>query len=336
MRSGDLNQFLADLTSFAREVRPHPPAGVDWEELAEVAERQGLAAILSYQLDYRFLASVRPPPWLRERLLLSFNGLVNDNLLKVTQLRRWLSEEGVPPVVLLGGIALADTFYPHIAFRPLEEIDLWAQPSQLAKLTAAMSEAGLSADPPGSRSPRSIAARFANPDIDLQVWSRPPGLPLSEAMGQALWDRKLSAPVFGPAAHRLEPADAVCAHLAALAVVGFAVPRVRLIDLREMVLRADAPAGSGEGFYTSNGVRLRWADVLERSHALGLDRSLWTGLRLVAALFPSPSAQPDRLRPRLPARVCALLEEAIVRPALNPHRTTVTRATHALRRYLLR
>jgi len=333
MKSGELNRFLAELTSFAREAAPRPPLGLDWEELAEVAEQQGLGAIVSYQLDYRFLARVRPPAWLRERLLMTFNGLVNDNLLKVTHLRRLLSEEGVPPVMLLGGIALADTFYPHIAFRPLQEIDVWVQAPRLAELAAVIAEAGVPSGPVGERRPqRPIAARFANPDIELQAWLRPPGLPLSEEAGRGVWSRSLSAPVFGPAARRLEPADAVCAHIAALALDGFAVPRVLLVDLREMILRADGP----EGFYAPGGVMLRWAEVEQRSRALGLLRSLWAGLRLVAELFPEARAKAEGLQPRLPATVGALIDEVVVRPGLDPHRTTVVRAAQALRRTLLR
>jgi hypothetical protein len=333
MKAGDLNRFLAELTSFTREVVPRPPPGLDWEELADVAELQGLAGIVSYQLDYRFLARVRPPPWLRERLLMTFNGQVNDNLLKITHLRRVLSEEGIPPIMLLGGIALGDSFYPHIAFRPLPEIDLWVQASNLAQLAAAIAEAGLPNHPVGERrDQRSVAARFANPDIDLQAWLRPPGLPLSQAAAAQLWDRSLAAPVFGPAAYRLDPADSVCVLLAALALEGFAVPRVLLIDLREMIHRADMP----EGFYAPKGIALRWTEVEERARGLGLVRSLWAGLRLVSELFPEVSAKAKPLEPRLPAAVRALLDEMVVRPALDPHRTTVARAAQTLRRALLR
>jgi hypothetical protein len=333
MKAGDLNRFLAELTSFTREVVPHPPPGLDWEELADVAELQGLAGIVSYQLDYRFLARVRPPPWLRERLLMTFNGQVNDNLLKITHLRRVLSEEGIPPVMLLGGVALGDSFYPHIAFRPLPEIDLWVQGPHLAQFGAAIAEAGLPSYPVGERrDQRSVAARFANPDIDLQVWLRPPGFPLAPIVATPLWDRSLAAPVFGPAAHRLDPADSVCALIAALALEGFAVPRVLLIDLREMLHRADTQ----EGFYAPKGIALRWAEVEERARALGLVRSLWAGLRLVGELFPEVSAKATRLEPRLPATVRALIDEAVVRPARDPHRTTVVRAAQTLRRILLR
>jgi len=333
MRAGDLNRFLAELTSFTREVVPRPPPGLDWEDLAEVAELQGLGGIVSYQLDYRFLARVRPPPWFRERLLMTFNGQVNDNLLKITHLRRVLSEDGMPPVMLLGGVALGDSFYPHIAFRPLPEIDLWVRAPHLAQFAAAIAEAGLPSHPLGERrDQRSVAARFANPDIDLQAWLRPPGLPISQAAAADWWDRSLAAPVFGPAAHRLDPADSVCALIAALALEGFAVPRVLLIDLREMIHRADTP----EGFYAPKGVALRWAEVDERARELGLARSLWAGLRLAAELFPEVSAKAERLQTRLPATVRSLIDEAVVRPALDPHRTTVVRAAQTLRRILLR
>jgi hypothetical protein len=57
---------------------------------------------------------------------------------------------------------------------------------------------------------------------------------------------------------------------------------------------------------------------------------------LVGELFPEVAAQAERSRPELPARVRAVLEELVVRPALDPHRTTVVRAVNAVRRKLLR
>jgi hypothetical protein len=57
---------------------------------------------------------------------------------------------------------------------------------------------------------------------------------------------------------------------------------------------------------------------------------------LAAELFPEVSAKAEHLQTRLPATVRSLIDEAVVRPALDPHRTTVVRAAQTLRRILLR
>jgi hypothetical protein len=109
------------------------------------------------------------------------------------------------------------------------------------------------------------------------------------------------------------------------------VPRIRLVDLREMVLRIDA----AEGFYGPKGEVLRSADLVERTRRLGLGRSVYAGLRLVEELFPEASANARRLALGLPSVSARLVEEAVVRPALDPRRTHVVRAVTALRRVLL-
>lgn len=332
MTAAEINAFLADLTSFERDVAPTPPPSLDWAELAAVVEWHGLGAIVSYQLDYRFLARVRPPAWLRERLLMTFNGFVNDNVLKVTQLRRLLSGDGMPATVLLGGAALADALYPHLAFRPLQEIDVWVRATDLLLAGTALGEGGLLPSAQGtSSSARTVAARFANPDIGLQLWRAPAGLSLGEATASALWDRKLPVPAYGPNAFRLAPADALCAHVAALSLSGFAVPRVLLVDLREMVLRTD-----GEGFYGPGDRVLASADLKVRAKEFGLSRALWAGLQIVSGLFPESAAKAAVLMPELPAQVRSLVFEAVVRPAFDPHRTKVVRALQPLRRILLK
>ena len=336
MTGSTLNALLAELTSFSRDAAPRAPAGLDWEELAALAEAHGLAALLSYQLDYRFLARLQPPPAVRERLAASFNAAVNDNVLKVTHLRRLLTAEEMPPVVVLGPPSWIDGLYPHIAFREIDDVDVWA--IDLKAAAGGFAEGGLAVHATGLRGSevgaRPLAARLASPDIALRVWRVPAGLRLDSRAAGAFWERKLPVKAYGPVAHRLDPADALVAHVAALALEGFAVPRIRLVDLREMVLRVDLPAACG-GLYGPGSPPLRGDDVLERARELGLTRALWAGLRLVQELFPEAAAKAAQLALALPPRTARLVEEAVVRPALDVRRLRVVRAATALRRLLL-
>ncbi len=332
MTAESLNAFLADLTSFSKAAQPKAPAGLDWEELGEIVWRHGLVGIVSYQLDYRFLARLDPPARVREQLASGFNAFVNDNVLKVTRLRTLLSADGMPAAVVLGPAGLVDALYPHVAFRPIEDVDLWLAPDAFAPAQRALAESGLALAAPSAPLPsRPLAARLASPDIALGLWRAPAGLRLDPASTAALWERRLPVRAYGPSAFRLGAADAVLAQVAALALEVFAVPRIRLVDLREMILRADTL----EGFHGPGTPQLRSAELLDRARAFGLTRALWAGLRVVARLFPEATGKATALAARLPVRAPRVLDEAIVRPALDLNRTRVVRATVALRRLLL-
>jgi hypothetical protein len=332
--SAALNALFAELTSFSKSAKPVAPAGLDWEQVVDLAEAHGLAALISYQLDYRFLARLSPPPLVRERLAANFNGAVNDNVLKVTHLRRLLSTEGMPEAVVLGPASWIDGLYPHIAFRQIDDVDVWVR--DLSAASIAFAEGGLAVRPLGMGGPvRPLAARLASPDIALSVWRAPAGLRPGTTSTAQTWERKLPVRAYGPVAQRLAPADAVVAHVAALAMEGYAVPRIKLVDLREMVLRLDVESDRGSGFYGPGSPVLRSAEVLERVRGLGLTRALWAGLRLVETLFPEAAPKAKQLALGLPSRAARLVEEAVVQPALNPNRLRVVRAITALRRALL-
>jgi hypothetical protein len=322
-RPDELNRQLALLTNFTSTSPPAMPTSVDWPELVAVAERQGLAAIASYQLEYRLIGKWRAPPEARERLQLTFNGLLNDNVHKLTRLKQLLSEQGAPDAILLGDAAVADAFYPHIAFRPVESIDLLVRGEDLAEAQRLFTTGG---------APRG-AHRLSDSDVGVTLWTQPPGLRLTSAELDALWRRRVAARPYGPSAFRAAPVDAFLLQVAALADDAFQVVRVLLVDLREMALRAAA----GEPFHGPGAeAALDPRELLARARVWRLGRALFTAMTLVAALFPDAREAAQALTPEVPARAAALLQRAVVKPALDPRRTTVFRASQAARKLLLR
>jgi hypothetical protein len=299
------------------------PAQIDWPELAALVERHGLASIVSYQLEYRLVATWRAPAAVRERLQITFNGLLNDNVHKLTRLKQLLSQEGAPDTLLLGAAALADSFYPHIAFRPVESIDLLVRPDRFADAERLFAEGGLARR----------GNRLGDGQIEVRLWTQPPGLALSRGELDALWTRRVAARPYGRSAFRPSPADALLLQVAALAQEAFQVVRVLLVDLREMALRAAA----GEPFDGPGGeAALDERELLARAREWHLGRALYAAMVLVADLFPEADQAARRLAPAIPARAAALLVRAIVRPALDPRRQKVFRASQAARRMLLR
>jgi hypothetical protein len=334
-----LNRILAALTSFgpAQEAPRASPVPwlpkadeVPWEEVVAAAERHGLAPIISHQIEYRFASRLAPPEWVRERLQNSFHGALNDNVFKLVELKRWLSGAG-PPVVLLGGAAVADSLFPHIAFRPLSPaLEVLVRPADLEVLIASLGEQGLRPQQkPGTPAPLMLS----DGRMDLVLNVKLPGLRLSPSEDEALWGRRTPLAAYGPRAFRLAPEDGFLAALGEIAAQGFQVPRIQLVDLREMALRAVGGGAPGweDSEYRSNPELLR-----RRARSFGLVRALQGASALIAELFPEAREAAAELRPSLPNRRAALLNSLVVSPLRDPRRQSVVRGSRTLLKVLLR
>ncbi len=323
MRVAELNQALAALTSFDGGV-PRLPAGLDWEVLADVCERHGLAPIVSYQLEYRWPGRFGAPDWLRERLLASYQGVLSDNVFKLVQLKQLLGEEGAPPAILLGAAAAADAFHPHIAFRPVPELELLVRAQDLDVARTAFGERGFR---PIEAAPAELVVGDGR--LAVRILSALPGF----ARTGTLFERAVPAVPYGPRAFRLGPEDAFLALVASLAREAFQVPRILLVDLREMALRG---ARGDEGFWDPEGGRpLDVPRLRALAREAELARPLHCALEILAACFPETAEAARALAPELPARTRALLSHAVVAPALDPQKRSTLRGAQAIRRALL-
>ncbi len=322
-----LNRLFAELTSF-EPAAPRPRAGdADWGEVATLALEQGIAPILSYQLEYRW-PGLGAPEAVREQLLAVYQGTVGDLVFKLVRLKELLSAEGMPDALLLGGAATADVFFPHVAFRPIPELEILVRPAEREAAAQALARAELA---PGRPEPG--ATPFSDGRIVLWLRTALPGLAQTATELEALFARRVRARAYGPRAHRLAPEDALLAAVAALADEGLVAPRIAFVELREMALRGGQGA---EGFWDPDAPPLDPARLFERARGEGLRRALFAALELVARLHPTAAEAARRLAPELPARSRALLRRLVVLPSQDPRRLRLVRGERALRRAMLR
>lgn len=260
---------LRALTSFT------PPSALPDCELpllADVLEAHGLAPLASYQVEHTRLGAGLPDPF-RERLLTSYQGVVNDNVLKMVTLRGVLRAAEDVPAVLLDAAAYVDWLYPHLAFRPVGELRLAVKAADGPRLADA-AKLHLLRTEHGGRT-----AVFSDGKIDLTFQE---GLFAGGAADAPLFERARPYRAFGPGARRPSPEDAVLSTVGEQALLGLLAPLVTYVDLRELLrLRPDPEY------------------VLARAGALGLSRALHGATLLAAHFFPEIEAEAAAVRPAL-------------------------------------
>jgi hypothetical protein len=288
-----------------------PPAlpDCDLEELVHVLTAHGLAPLASYQVEHTRLGAGLPSSF-REALLGQYQGVVNDNVLKLVGLRGSLRAAPEVPVVLLEAAAYVDWLYPHMAFRPVGDLRIALRGADGARFAAAVKE-HLTVDrvEQGGR-----VAVFTDGRVTLTVQE---GLWPGGPEDAPLFDRRLLHPAFGPSAARPSPEDALLASVGDQAVSGLLMPLITFVDLRELVR-----------------MRLDGAYVRERAAALGLSRALYGSCQLVSFFFPEVSPAAAALRPELPAAQ-RLAVDRLVETARDPARLRHLRGTEEVARLVV-
>ncbi|HEY1088872.1 MAG TPA: hypothetical protein VGE37_14305, partial [Archangium sp.] len=92
-------ELFRTLTSFSpprADLRDAP-----WEEFTDWALAQGIASLAAYNLEYR-LGPSGSPEWVRHRLLSLYQGLANDNVMKLVHLKRSIDDLEGRKIVLVG------------------------------------------------------------------------------------------------------------------------------------------------------------------------------------------------------------------------------------------
>ncbi|HET8541990.1 MAG TPA: nucleotidyltransferase family protein [Anaeromyxobacter sp.] len=303
---------VALLDALRAITRFDPPAALpdcDLALLADVLEAHGLAPLASWQVEHTRLGAGLPDAF-RERLLTSFQGVVNDNLTKLVTLRGLLRGIEDVPVVVLEAAAYVDWLYPHLAFRPLGELRLAVRGAdgrrfaEAVKGTMSLARAG--------EGGRTAVFTDGTTDVALQegLW---PGAPEDAA----LFERSRPYRVFGPGVARPAPEEALLATVADLALQGLFAPAIAQVDLRELLRGGvDAPY------------------VLERARALGLSRALHGATLVVAHLFPDVAEAAAAVRPPLGAAE-RLAVEQVAEAARDPARLRHLRGADAAARLVV-
>ena len=287
----DLLPAIRALTAF-RAPATLPPCDLD--ELAPVLVAHGLAPLASYQVEHTRLALGLPDRF-RESLLGIYQGIVNDNVLRMVTLRNLLKDAAAVPVVLLDGAAAVDWLYPHLAWRPVSDLRLAVRGRDGAAFAEAVS-AGLKLVRTGDEG-RTAVFSDGQLEVTLQegLW---PGGPEDDA----LFTRAVPCPAFGPLAGRPAVEEAVLCTVGDLALAGLWAPLIRYLDLRELLtLGPDA------------------ASLKARAEAAGLTRALHGAMALTAHFFPEVSAAAAAASPEVSA-LERLALDPIVDAARDPAR----------------
>ncbi|HUL58683.1 MAG TPA: nucleotidyltransferase family protein [Anaeromyxobacteraceae bacterium] len=297
---------LRALTAF----RP-PPAlpACDLRLLGDVLVAHGLAPMASYHVENGRIGAGLPDAF-RERLLSQYQGVVNDNVLKLVTLRNALKAAADVPVVLLEAAAYVDWLYPHMAWRPVADLRVAVRGEDGARFAAAIAGgfqvAGTGA---GGRT-----ATFTDGKVELRLqeglW---PGAPEDAA----LFTRRRPAPAFGPSAARPAPEEALLATVADLAQGGLFAPLIAFVDLRELAGLVEDAAG-----------------LRRRAAALGLSRALHGATLLLAHFFPETADAARALRPELGLAERVAVER-LVGAAKDPARLSHLRGAEAAARLLV-
>jgi hypothetical protein len=280
----------------------------DFSLLGDLLEAHGLAALASYQLESTRLGGTVPDS-LRERLLASYQGVANDNVLKLVALRGVLRELDLP-VVLLEGAAYVDWLYPHLAFRPIGDVRA-AVAAQDGERFAEQTRGALELV---RTEHHARSAVFTNGTLTLSLQE---GLWPGAAADPPLFERSRPHRAFGPTVARPSPEDALLATIADQALLGLRAPLITYVDLRElMALPLDAEL------------------VKARAGTLGLSRALHGATLLAAHFFPESGSGAAALRPPL-GFAERIAVERVVDAAKDPARLRHLRGTDAAARLVV-
>lgn len=313
-------ELFRTLSSFA-------PARVDlskapWEQYCDWAIGQGLASMAAYNLEYR-LGSAGSPEWVRHRLLSIYQGLANDNVMKLVNLKRSIDDLEGRRIVLVGAASFAESLYPHVAFRPVMDARLLVPASDVEPMTAWLRRAEFK--PEADTVDKTGAAKVLS-DTRTMLFLHG-GLFEDAAENEALLARTIPMRPFGPSARRLDLEDALLVHVLLMARQGFEVPLLDFVDLRELVLGAPSMGGAYSRAIDAGAVR-------SRAKAWRLERALFTALCVVERLWPETSAPVQQLLPELSFPVRQVLERLVVAPLSDVGRTEGIKGEEALRSLL--
>jgi hypothetical protein len=313
--------LLLQLSRFVPE-RLRAPAD-DWTEMVRLAPLHGLAPTIAYNVEYR-LAGANAPQDARDALLAHYQAALNDNVFKFVNLKKLLAEVGSRRALLLDAAAFADALYPHVAFRPVNELRLLVHVADLEPMQRAFAQAGYAIRPNDDE----LGASAVNSDDRTRLVLHTRLFPEARQVEESkLWERALPARAFGKNAFRPELEDALLSAALLLARQGFDAPLIQLVDLRELVRGSPDLAGP-----YSRPVK---ADVvLERARAFKLERALWSAMELLAGFFPEVGSQARSLQPRLRPSSQTLLRKLVIEPSLDLSRKSAFRGTERLRRLL--
>jgi hypothetical protein len=314
----DLFRALASFEPRRAELSDAP-----WEAYVDWAISNALAPMAAYNLEYR-LGQCGAPQWARDRLLSVFQGTANDNVMKLVNFKKVVAELAGRRVALLEAAVFADTLYPHFAFRPVGELRCLVSPGDLEPFTHFLAGGGFEVDP-SAGDPARAERRLTDHRTTLLLHGT---ITPSADLDRELLERCIPAKAYGLSIHRPQPEDALLVHAVLMARAGFAVPLLELVDVRELVLGAQAASGP----YSR---ALDVEAVLVRARAWKAERALWASLAIAERLFPEIEPAAASLKPNLPFAIRELIERLVVGPVAEVGRRSLFRGEESVRSLLV-
>jgi Uncharacterised nucleotidyltransferase len=313
----ELFRTLASFSPRAADLGTAP-----WEDYVDWALGQGLASMAAYNLEYR-LATGGAPDWVRDRLLAVHQGAANDVVMKLVNFKRAVDALEGRRVILLGAASFAESLYPHVAFRPVSEIEVLLPKRDVDGFANFLGHSDFRPQEDAKQTPH-VARVLSDTRTTVLLYG---GLLGDVAEDEALFMRALPMAVFGPSIRRLDLEDALLVQVLSMARAGFEVPMIDFVDLRELVSGASAVGG----VYA----RLPDPDLIKRrANAWKLDRALWAALAVVGRLFPEVSSAAERLSPDLLLPTREVLNRLVVEPLSAIGRTREFAGAEKLRAVL--
>lgn len=296
--------------------------GAPWEAYVDWAISQGLAPLAAYNLQYR-LGGADVPEWVRDRLLAIYQGSANDNVMKLVNFKQMVDDLQGRKLVLFGGAAFADSLYPHVAFRPVTELQLLMKRLDVDGFAGFLSNHEFK--------PEDAAGTGATKVVSdgrtlICLYADVLGSQRKE-QAAAIMERAKPMRMYGPSVFRADLEDALLLSVLDQARQGYEVPWLSFLDVRELVTGAKAMGGP----YSRP---LDVPALLSRAAEWRLERALYTSLAIVARLFPEAAADATAALPPLRRATRELLDRTVVGPVSTPGRSTALKGLERVRRLL--
>ncbi|MFL5319584.1 MAG: nucleotidyltransferase family protein [Myxococcaceae bacterium] len=302
-----------------------PPKGVlkgaSWDEFGSWALSNGVAPLAAYNLQYR-LAGAGAPEEVRDRLLSIYSGTINDNVMKLVNWKRCIDELEGRKLVILSGAAFAEALYPHVAFRPVVEIELLLRGADVAGFAGFMKPNHFNEVDAAGRADHILSDTRTELYVHTSLFGGPTSPVDEEVMSRALPMKHYGTSVFRPS-HE----DAILSVAVSHARAGYQVPMLSFLDLRELIRSAPFVSGPYSKPYDADLVK-------RRAKQWNVERALYASMAIIARLFPELEPFAAKLLPELKGTSRALVDKLIVTPVASLQ-TRSMRGTDRLRKWLV-
>jgi hypothetical protein len=297
--------------------------GAPWDAYVGWAVAQGLAPLAAYNLEYR-LGGGGAPDWVRDRLLSLYQGVVNDNVMKLVHFKRIVDDIEGRKLLLVGGAVFAEALYPHIAFRPVIELEVLLRAVDVEGFAGYLGQHEFKPEPD----------TLGSGAVKVLSDGRTPVYLYADVLGAArrpqaagIFERARPVKVYGPSVFRPDLEDALLLTCLEHARRGYDVPVLSFIDLRELLTGTKSRGGD----YAR---ALDLAALHQRAAEWGVERALYASVSITGRLFPEVLAAAEAARPTLRPATRKLLERLVVEPLAEVGSTRRVRGTDRLRRFL--